>query len=123
MFKRGQGDDDDRAHGRARRRKFSVVLVCFLGAGNGALGQVVDPEHGRAIAERECARCHAILRTGQSPHLKAPPFRELPKRYPVEHLAESLVEGIVVGHGDMPEFIFEPDEVGALLAYIASLAK
>lgn len=80
-------------------------------------------DRGRVMAERECAGCHAVDRTGQSPHAKAPPFRELPKRYPVEHLAESLVEGIVVGHGDMPEFLFEPDDVEALLAYIASLAK
>jgi len=41
----------------------------------------------------------------------------------VEHLAESLAEGIVVGHNDMPEFLFEPDDVEALLAYIASLAE
>ena len=45
------------------------------------------------------------------------------ERYPVEHLAESLAEGIVVGHGDMPEFLFEPDDVEALLAYIAGLAN
>ena len=75
---------------------------------------------GRAIAERECAHCHAVGRTGTSPHVKAPPFRDLPQRYPVQHLAESLAEGIVVGHGDMPEFIFEPDDIDALLAYIAS---
>lgn len=64
-----------------------------------------------------------VGRTVQSPHAKAPPFRELPSRYPVEHLAEALVEGIVVGHGDMPEFLFEPDDVEATLAYMASLER
>jgi len=78
-------------------------------------------ERGRQLASRECAGCHAVSRTGESPHAKAPAFRLLPQRYPVAHLAESLVEGIVVGHGDMPEFLFEPDDVEALLAYIASL--
>jgi len=97
-----------------------LLLVVLSGV---VFSQQPSLERGRAIAERECASCHAVGRDGASLHLKAPPFRELPKRYPVEHLAESLVEGIVVGHGDMPEFLFEPDDVEALLAYIASLAK
>jgi mono/diheme cytochrome c family protein len=77
---------------------------------------------GQQIASRECARCHAVTREGASPHKDAPPFRELPKKYPVGHLAEALAEGIVVGHKDMPEFLFEPDDVEALLTYIARLA-
>jgi cytochrome c len=97
-----------------------LLLVVLSGV---VFSQQWSLERGRAIAERECALCHAVGQAGASLHLKAPPFRELPKRYPVEHLAESLVEGIVVGHGDMPEFLFEPDDVEALLAYIASLAK
>ena len=35
----------------------------------------------------------------------APPFRDLPKRYPVENLAEALAEGIVTGHPARPRFI------------------
>jgi hypothetical protein len=42
-------------------------------------------------------------------------------RYPVENLAEALAEGIVTGHSAMPEFTFKPDEIDALLTYIASL--
>ena len=38
----------------------------------------------------------------------APPFRLLPQRYPVEHLAEALAEGIVTGHPAMPQFKFHP---------------
>lgn len=52
----------------------------------------------------------------------APPFRDLPKRYPVENLAEALAEGIVTGHPAMPRFTFDPPEIDALLTYIASLA-
>ena len=87
------------------------------------VGQQSPHERGRALVERECARCHSVSHTGQSLHKMAPPFRELPKRYPVEHLAESLAEGIVVGHKDMPEFLFEPDDIEAILAYISSLAR
>lgn len=49
-------------------------------------------------------------------------IRKLPKKYPVEHVAKSLAEGIVVGHKDMPEFLFEPSDIKAILAYISSLA-
>ena len=86
-------------------------------------GQESLVERGRQIAARECARCHAVTRVGESPHNTAPPFRDLPRKYPVEHLAESLAEGIVVGHNDMPEFLFEPDDIEALLAYISGLAQ
>ena len=48
----------------------------------------------------------------------APPFRDLGKRYPIEQLAEALAEGIVTGHPDMPEFVFETEDVIALLAYL-----
>jgi mono/diheme cytochrome c family protein len=53
----------------------------------------------------------------------APPFRLLPGRYPVEHLAEALAEGIVVGHPAMPEFTFNPPEIDALLSYLQSLSS
>jgi hypothetical protein len=38
----------------------------------------------------------------------------------VEYLAEALAEGIVTGHGPvrMPAFVFEPEEIDDLLAYL-----
>lgn len=78
---------------------------------------------GRELAEAYCGRCHAIGRTGESPLATAPPFRTLGKRYPVEQLAEALAEGIVTGHPDMPEFTFEPDDIGALLAYLEDISN
>ena len=77
---------------------------------------------GRTIAETHCARCHAIGPEGASPLGLAPPFRDLPQRYPVQQLAEALAEGIMTGHADMPEFTFEPDEIAALLTYLQTLA-
>jgi mono/diheme cytochrome c family protein len=79
-------------------------------------------ERGYAIAKAKCARCHAIAAKGVSPMADAPPFRELHQRYPVEHLAEALAEGIVVGHPAMPEFTFAPPEIDALLSYMQSLS-
>jgi len=54
-------------------------------------------------------------------HLGA--FRELHKRYPVEDLAESLAEGIVTGHPTMPEFRFDPAQIGDVIAYLKTLER
>jgi mono/diheme cytochrome c family protein len=78
-------------------------------------------ERGRAYAERHCATCHAVGRTGTSPYDPAPPFRTLHERYDVEALAEALAEGIIVGHGgarQMPQFVLSPAEIDDLLAYL-----
>lgn len=77
--------------------------------------------NGQAILEKNCARCHAIGRQGESTHVKAPPFRVVVKKYPPETLAESLAEGLVSGHPDMPEFVFEPNEVDAIIGYLDTL--
>ena len=80
-------------------------------------------ERGRAIANANCSRCHAIGAHGKSPNPASPPFRALAKKYPLENLEEALAEGIVVGHGglDMPRFEFSPGQIEALLDYIASI--
>ena len=78
-------------------------------------------EQGREIAQTNCAACHALDATSDSPHADAPAFRTLSDRYPIDSLQEALAEGIVVGHADMPEFSFDPDEVDALIAFLESL--
>ena len=67
-------------------------------------------------------RCHAIGKAGASPERKAPPFREIGKRFPLAHLSEALAEGIVTGDNDMPEFKFEPRDIEAILDYIAEMS-
>jgi cytochrome c len=76
---------------------------------------------GRALAEENCARCHAIGSDGESAHPSAPPFRTLSEFYPVTDLGEALAEGIVSGHPDMPVLHFEAGEVEALIAYLQSV--
>jgi cytochrome c len=96
-------------------------LTVLLAISQPVRAENADAAHGREIAEANCGRCHALGRTGDSPLPKAPPFRDLGKRYPVEQLAEALAEGMVTGHAEMPEIAFEPDEVGALLAFLEEL--
>jgi cytochrome c len=80
-----------------------------------------DLKRGETLVARNCARCHATMRTGESAHPEAPPFRTLGKRYPIESLEEALGEGIISGHPDMPEFVFESTDVGAIIAYLKSI--
>lgn len=82
-----------------------------------------DSARGRAIVEANCAPCHAVGRSGASPHPDAPPFRTLSQRYPIESLAEALAEGISTGHPDMPEFVAAPAEIDAIIAYVRSLGR
>lgn len=76
---------------------------------------------GELLVRENCSRCHAIGKEGDSPHPPAPPFRTLSSKYPVENLAESLGEGIVSGHPDMPIFVFGPQDVEAIIEYLKSI--
>lgn len=80
-----------------------------------------DAVKGLALVKENCARCHALGLIGVSPHSEAPPFRDVVKRYPVEDLEESLAEGIASGHPDMPEFAFQSDQIGDIIAYLNGL--
>ena len=99
-----------------------LAIVTFCRPAQAEDGVVLE-KRGEALLAKHCGRCHAIGRSGPSPHPAAPPFRTLARKYPIEGLAEALAEGIFVGHPDMPEFAFEVDEVGAILAYLESIQE
>lgn len=79
-------------------------------------------QRGWSFAQTNCARCHAIGPAGDSPLAKAPPFRTLHERYPVEQLAEALAEGIRTAHPGMPPFELDPAQITDLIAYLKSLS-
>jgi cytochrome c len=80
-------------------------------------------KQGETLVAKDCGRCHGIGRTDASRHPQAPLFRTLSKRYPIESLEEALGEGIISGHPDMPEFQFDADDVGAIIAYLKSIQE
>lgn len=80
-------------------------------------------QRGLVIVRTNCSRCHAIGKIGESPLPIAPPFRTLHERYPVEDLQEPLAEEIITGHPTMPEFRFDPGQVGDIIAYLKSLER
>jgi len=54
-------------------------------------------QRGRALAESMCSQCHAIGRSGESPHVGAPVFRALDRRVDLDSFMERLREGLMVG--------------------------
>lgn len=109
-----------------RGKKLVWVGLCALAlTACGTIGAEHDPaaaqrEDGRAIAESQCATCHAVRLDGQSPNPNAPVFRHILARYNEQALTEELIAGIQVAH-PMPTFQFNPQGADALVAYLRSI--
>ena len=101
--------------------KPAFIMLIFLPLWDSAAAQTADVVHGKALVETNCARCHGVGATDKSAHPDAPEFRTLSRRYPLDALEEAFVEGIYTGHPDMPEFKASPDQIAAIIAYIATL--
>src|SRR5918993_401977 len=102
-----------------------AAIMLFAGAlwSGAASAQQLNSNvaRGEALLTKNCASCHAVGKSGASPHETAPAFRTLSQRYQIEALEEALAEGLSSGHPDMPEFVFEADDVGAIIAYLNSI--
>ncbi len=103
--------------------RLAACVAVLLSAGLSVATAGTSPtlRRGLNLAVANCARCHAIDKISPSPLSLAPPFRDLHLRYPVEGLAESLGEGIVTGHQNMPEFRLDPGQVGDFIEFLKSL--
>jgi len=97
----------------------NCMIVPFVSMATPLLAQ--DVETGRGLVDTYCSECHATGLQGSSPFPPAPAFRTLHERYDVVLLEEALVEGLVTGHGAMPEFEFDPDQARAIIDYLNTL--
>jgi mono/diheme cytochrome c family protein len=102
-----------------------LAILLLLAATSAALAEDSSPsplkQRGRALAERMCSQCHAIGKSGQSPHAGAPAFRALDRRVDLDSFMERLSEGLMVGHPDMPTFRFTREDARAFLLYLRSI--
>lgn len=99
----------------------AATAIAVVALGQTAIAQ--NLKHGEELLVKNCASCHAVGRNGESSNKLAPPFRTLGQRYPIESLEESLGEGIMSGHPDMPEFKFDARDVGAIIVYLKSIQQ
>lgn len=77
---------------------------------------------GQQLAQKNCAWCHAIGKTGNSPNERAPRWRDLHKRHPIQALRDPLTRGIARPHDEMPDFDLSDREIDVIIAYINSLS-
>ena len=108
-------------HVLIRLTVFGPLILCSTGYASAQDKPALD--RGRALLEANCAACHATGKTGDSPLAKAPLFRRLKQKYPLENLSESLAEGIMTGHPAMPQFVFSPSEIESVLVYLDSISE
>jgi cytochrome c len=107
----------------ARIALVALDIALLLGLATASAAEKDLTDKGEVLVKENCSRCHAIGKEGNSPHPEAPPFRTLSSRYPVEDLSESLAEGIVSGHPDMPIFVFKVADVEAIIDYLNSIQE
>ena len=103
--------------------RLAIVLLLLGTSATVAEESAQSPleQQGRALAERMCSECHAIGKSGQSPHAKAPAFRALDRRLDLDGFIDRLREGLMVDHPDMPTFRFTREDARAFLLYLRSI--
>lgn len=106
-------------------RSCAIAVMMMVWACGLAVAQSTSTleRRGEQLLSRHCAMCHAVGRTGSSPHAQAPAFRILGRKYPVANLQEALGEGLISGHPAMPEFKFPPTDVAAIIAYLDAIQE
>lgn len=77
---------------------------------------------GKFYLEQTCSGCHAIGASDKSQNEAAPAFRDILREYPAEALEETLAEGIVTGHPNMPAVVLDPPQIGNVIAYLEALS-
>ena len=87
-----------------------------------AAGPAKLAARGRVLLQDNCARCHAIQSSGDSPMQAAPPMREIYARFAPRELQAELSEGMVSHYADMPQIEFASEDVDAILAYLYRLS-
>lgn len=106
-------------------RGYCLGLIVVMVGGTLATGVHAQDsvERGRALATQYCAGCHAIDDKQASPNPEAPPFRTLSERYPIDALEETFIDAINTGHPGMPVFEASPEQIAAILDYIAEVME
>jgi mono/diheme cytochrome c family protein len=107
-----------------RTRLITGVLgwLLTIGVGSALATEAASPEiDGKALLQKNCARCHSIEATGDSPLKGAPPLRQVYLKYPIEMLQYDLAEGFGSKHRDMPQIQFSSEQADAILDYLGGL--
>ncbi|MGY8681363.1 cytochrome c [Bradyrhizobium sp. UFLA05-153] len=106
--------------------KRSLPLLAIVAALSATPSHALDAEqqHGQALLQRMCARCHAVGTSGASRNRRAPAFRTLGenKLYDADFV-QRLQEGYSSIHRFMPTFRFERADAEAVVNYLKAIQE
>jgi cytochrome c5 len=92
-------------------------MICAWGSACYALDR--EQQRGKTLLETLCGRCHAVSKTGQSPHMDAPPFRTFGENKLYDNdFGARLQDGLSTIHPDMPTFRFSRRDAEAAVNYL-----
>jgi cytochrome c len=102
----------------------ALLALLLSGAPAHAQNDSHDPvAHGRALAKEFCAKCHAIGKTGKSPHDEAPPFRKFGQLFDLDKFPNTLAHGLSSNHPDMPQFSLTAQDARDLRDYLRTVQE
>jgi cytochrome c len=101
----------------------TILFILLAGSACWAEGNDTSTRRGEVLAKELCAPCHAVGRTGESPHVGAPAFRTLDRRIDFDAFMDRLRGGLTSEHPDMPTFRFTREDARAFMAYLRSIQK
>ena len=97
-----------------------IIAASVLASGHVAAQEAGQPEKGLALAQQDCAQCHAIdKRTLRSPNPAAPRFEAVANTPGMT--AITLTVALRSSHRMMPNLVLDADELRNIAAYILSL--
>jgi len=98
-----------------------IVFASLLTAPHGAKAQEMGrPQDGLALAQRVCAKCHAVQKQEtRSPNPLAPTFARIATTPGMTAMA--LSAALQTSHRTMPNLILQGDDRANIIAYILSL--
>ena len=100
-----------------------AVALAFM-VPDGGHAQVASDDldaiiHGEKLAKLNCGTCHDTGLEGDSPHEKAPAFRDLGARRSMESIFEMLLLSQSPEHSDMPKFTITPEQADDIVEWIS----
>ena len=80
-------------------------------------------ERGRHIAQDQCAQCHQVGPTGDSPNPMSPAFRNIRLRYNFIGFKKRFAAMQADNHNEMPGFNIQAADVEDIAAYVESYKR
>jgi len=104
-----------------RIRGLAAAFLALAAAAPPLAAQAGDAPRGRALAERWCAKCHAIAPGRQGPEPGIPSFMRMAAD--PENTRSALRQFITMPHFEMPPQSLTTAEIDDVIAYILSLRR